>query len=83
MSLAQSFMSHVGHGSRTDCFKGAALMSFMTLSAVTGEKPTKLDGGEKLGGEALSVSFRTSATFFAKNNMKSFAQKSVLSDVRV
>ena len=63
--------------------KGAAIISFMTLSAVTDEKPTKLDGGdgEKLGGGA--VSFRTSATFFPKNNMKSFAQKSILSDVRV
>ena len=58
-------------------------MSFMTLSAVTGEKPTKLDGGdgEKLGEGAPSVSFPTSATFFPKNNMKSFAQKSVLSNV--
>ena len=85
MSLAQSFMSHVGHESRSGCFKGTALMSFVMLSAVTGEKPTKLDGGdgEKLGGGAHSVSFRTSATFFPKNNMKSFAQKSVLSDVRV
>ena len=83
MSLAEFFMSHVDHGSRSDCIKGAALMSFMTLSAVTGEKPTKLDGGdgEKLGGGAPFVSFRTSATFFPKNNMKSFAQKSVLSDV--
>ena len=60
-------------------------MSFMTLSAVTGEKLTKLDDGdgEKLGGGAPSVSFRTSATFFSKNDMKSLAQKSVLSDVRV
>ena len=76
MSLAQSFMSHVvGHASRSDDFKGSSLMSFMTLSAVTGEKPTKRDDGdgEKLGGGALSVSFRTSATFFPKNNMKSFA----------
>ena len=83
MSMAQSFMSHVGHGSRSDCFKGAALMSFMTLSAVTGEKLTKLDSSdrEKLGRGDPSVSFRTSATFFSKNNMKSFAQKSVLSDV--
>ena len=73
MSLTQSFISHVGHGSRSDCFKEAALMSFMTLSAVTGVKPTKLDGddGEKLGEGAPSVSFRTSATFFPKNNMKS------------
>ena len=57
----------------------------MTLSAVTGVKPTKLDDGdgEKLGGGATSVYFRTSAIFFPKNNMTSLAQKSVLSDVRV
>ena len=73
MSLTQSFISHVGHGSRSDYFKGAALMSFMKLSAVTGVKPTKLDDGdsEKLGGGDPSVSFRTSATFSPKNNMKS------------
>ena len=48
-------------------------------------KPTKFDDGddEKLGGGATSVSFRTSATFFPKNNMKSLVQKSVFSDVRV
>ena len=83
MSLMQFFISHVGHGSRSDCFKGAALMSFMTLSAVIGVEPTKLDDGdsEKLGGGAPSVSFRISATFFSKNNMKSLVQKSVFSDV--
>ena len=60
-------------------------MSFMTLSAVTGVKPTKLDDGDgaKLGDGAPSVSFGTSAIFFPKNNMKSLAQKAVLSDVRV
>ena len=48
-------------------------MSFMTLSAVTGVMLTKLDDGdgEKLGGRAPSVYFRTSATLFPKNNMKS------------
>ena len=85
MSLTQSFISYVSHGSKSDCFKGAALMSFMTMSAVTGVKPTKLDDGdgEKLGGGAPSVSFRTSATFFSKNNMRSLAQRSVFSVVRV
>ena len=75
MSWTRFFMSHVGHRSRSDCLEGV----------VTGEKPTKLDGGdgEKLGGGAPSVSFLTSATFFPKNNMKSLAQKSVLSDLRV
>ena len=85
MFLTQSFISHVGRWSRSDCFKGAALMSFMTLSAVTGVKPAKLDDGdgEKLGGGIPSVSCRTYATFFPKNNIKSLAQKSVFSDVRV
>ena len=59
MSLMQFFITHVGHGSRSDCFKGAALMSFMTLSTVTDVEPTKLDDGdgEKLGGGTPSMSF--------------------------
>ena len=34
MSFAQSFISQVGHGSRSDCFDGASAMSFLTLTLV-------------------------------------------------
>ena len=77
IALSTFLISHVGTGSRLQCFAGAFLRRSVTSSTVTGSNATSgscTERWELSGGGALAVDDQMFSTFLAKNAANSSAE---------